>query len=227
MSSQVRGGNTSVDEPSVQRLLNLTDGVVAIAITLLVLDLKVPATAVIANAHSASDLWHLLMNQKSTYLSYAISFYVVALFWIIHHKTLQRVNAHSAGLAVCNFFFIFAISVIPFSSNVLGRFTRNPLSITIFAINVLLLEVALVAIGVFAWKRHLFAEGMSSQMIFRNHLAAALTSAVLLVSIVVAWIEPRWAIDIWLLAILAPFIADNLAARRFQATPGSPGASPG
>jgi Endosomal/lysosomal potassium channel TMEM175 len=69
------------DLPGVDRLLALSDGVVAIAITLLVLQLNVPSPAKLADPNSAAELAVQLRNGADRMVSYVISFYVIAQFW--------------------------------------------------------------------------------------------------------------------------------------------------
>jgi len=202
-------------QPSVQRLLNLTDGVVAIAITLLVLDLKIPVVNSITNIHSASQLWHQLSIQQAQYISYLISFYVIALFWVIHHRILKDIVGHSSGLSVVNFFFLFTISVMPFSSNLLGRFPENPTALTIFAVNLILAEITLLAISAFAVWKHLNSSRTSPVETLRRQIVAYGVIIVLTSSIVVAWAYPRRAADVWFLIILVPFVVNRFLAKRF------------
>jgi len=76
------------DLPSVARLLTLSDNVVAIALTLLVFQLKVPATAQVHDPDSAADLAAQLAKRADQLISYLIAFYVVAQFWLAHHRFL-------------------------------------------------------------------------------------------------------------------------------------------
>src|SRR3984885_2286622 len=73
--------------PGVDRLLTLSDGVVAIAITLLVLQLNVPEPAKLTAPASASELATELGKGADSLISYVISFYVIAQFWLVHHRS--------------------------------------------------------------------------------------------------------------------------------------------
>ena len=88
------------DLPSVARLLTVSDNVVAIALTLLVLQLKVPAAAQVANPGSAADLAAQLAKEADALISYVIAFYVVAQFWLAHHRVFRRAAGHHEGLAL-------------------------------------------------------------------------------------------------------------------------------
>ena len=89
--------------PGVDRLLTLSDGVVAIAITLLVLQLNVPEPAKLTDPASASELATQLGKGADSLISYVISFYVIAQFWLVHHRVFRRITGQREGLAWWNF----------------------------------------------------------------------------------------------------------------------------
>jgi uncharacterized membrane protein len=126
------------DLPSVARLLTLSDNVVAIALTLLVLQLKVPPHVQVADPGSAADLAAQLAKEADALISYVVAFYVVAQFWLAHHRVFRHVAGHDEGLAWWNFAFLFTITAMPFTSNLLGEYGGNPLAVDIFAVNLLL-----------------------------------------------------------------------------------------
>jgi len=110
------------DLPGVARLLTLSDNVVAIALTLLLFQLKVPATALVADPGSAADLAAQLAKQADQLIGYLVAFYVVAQFWLAHHRVFRRVSGHHEGLAWWNFAFLFTITAMPFTSSLLGSY---------------------------------------------------------------------------------------------------------
>jgi uncharacterized membrane protein len=139
--------------PSVARLLTLSDSVVAIALTLLVLQLKVPPPAQVADHGSAAELAAQLAKEADALISYLIAFYVVAQFWLAHHRVFRRVAGHHEGLAWWNFAFLFTITAMPFTSNLLGEYGDNPLAVDIFAVNLLLATPATLATLLYGQRR--------------------------------------------------------------------------
>ncbi len=125
------------DQPGVERLLALSDGVVAIALTLLVLQLTVPSLANLADPNSASELATQLGKGADELISYVISFYVIAQFWLVHHRVFRQIAGQQEGLAWWNFAFLFTITLMPFTSDLLGKYPENPLAVDIFAVNLL------------------------------------------------------------------------------------------
>ncbi len=112
-----------------ERLCALTDGVYAIVITLLVLDLKAPEAPDLSEAQLIRDMIELLPN----FLSYLISFVVIAVFWIRHHgifRYLERCNTTTFGL---NFIHILLVSLTPYTASLFGQYEEDPLVVMLFS----------------------------------------------------------------------------------------------
>jgi uncharacterized membrane protein len=84
------------------RILNLSDGVFAIAITLLVLDIRVPD---IPENMVASELPAALLSLCPKYLGYFLSFVGISVFWTIHHSIFRPIQAYDRSLLYLNFLF--------------------------------------------------------------------------------------------------------------------------
>ena len=97
-----RAGNLEYD-----RVLFFTDAVFAIAITLLVVDLRVPTEAVIVHAR------HVLREDISSIIGFAISFGVIGIFWVGHHSIFRYINAFDRHLILLNLFFLGIIAFLP------------------------------------------------------------------------------------------------------------------
>jgi TMEM175 potassium channel family protein len=192
----------------VERLLALTDGVVSIALTLLVLQIAVPAVASMKDPHAASDLASELGKNLDGWLSYVISFYVVIQFWILHHQVFRRIARQQERLVLWNAVFLFAVSVMPFTSDLLGKDGSNPLSVTIFALNLLLANLAMQGVQECARRRKLMRPGRYDFPAYRWNYATGI--AVVVLSLVLAWISTTAAELSWLLFGVAPQIAVNL-----------------
>jgi len=207
--------------PSAERLLALSDGVVAIAITLLVLQLSVPDPAKLVHPDSASELATQLSKGADQLISYVISFYVIAQFWLVHHRVFRRITGQQEGLAWWNFAFLFTITLMPFSSDLLGRFSENPLAIDLFALNILLASLATQGVVYFA-RRHGLQSGQEDPKVLRrSHFRVLWIYTVILATAALAWIAPRWAMIGWLLLVSAPRVGE-IMAKRFPGSLRSP-----
>jgi uncharacterized membrane protein len=222
MSANSGRASQQEDLPGVDRLLALTDGVVAIALTLLVLELKVPSLDQVIPPTSASALAAQLGDDTDQLLSYLISFYVIANFWLIHHRVFRQLAGQRESLAWWNFLFLFTISIMPFTSNLLGEYSENPLAVSIFALNLLLASLATQATLEIGRRRGLTTAGTDPRAARAGKLNALGTFAVILASIGLAWVNTDAAKYCWLLIALVPHVVN-----RFLPRPAGPGVGPG
>jgi len=225
MPANLRPARRRDDQPGVARLLTLSDNVVAIALTLLVFQLKVPATALVADQDSAADLAAQLAKQADQLISYLVAFYVVAQFWLAHHRVFRRATGHHEGLAWWNFAFLFTITAMPFTSSLLGSYGDNPLAVDIFAVNVLLASLATQATLLFGQRRDVLTEPAGPAEARARAARVTVIVTALAISVALAWVNTSAAKYCWLLIPLAPWVANRWAARTTPA-PGSAAGSP-
>ncbi len=201
--------------PGVERLLSLSDGVVAIALTLLVLQLVVPPITGVSpqDARSASYLWNQLKHAEGDQLTaYVVSFYVIAQFWLTHHRVFRTIQGHVEGLAWCNFAFLFTITLMPFTSDLLGRFGENPVAIDIFAFNLLLASLATQGVRIFA-RRPGLQQDQDGHDVRSGQIRLIWLCLVVLFTGILAWFYPDKATLGWLLLVPAQRGSDRLATR--------------
>jgi TMEM175 potassium channel family protein len=129
---------------SVERLAALSDGVFAIAMTLLVLDLRVPASEAI---HSDPDLWHALVALAPRLTMYVVSFMTLGIFWVGQQTQLNHLERSDRSLSWIHIVFLFGVSVIPFTTSLLAEYTMYRVALLVYWGNILLLGAALF----FSW----------------------------------------------------------------------------
>ena len=113
-STESQRGRRSVHLAETDRLEAFSDGVFAIVVTLLVLDLKEPA-------HSAGQLLAALGRQWPAYLAYFASFAYVAVIWLNHHQTFVGIQRVNRGVHFANLCLLFTTALIPFPTAVLSH----------------------------------------------------------------------------------------------------------
>lgn len=214
MSADPGTGSRRDDLPGVDRLLTLSDGVVAIALTLLVLQLRVPPVSALSHPDSAQDLAAQLGKDGSEFVSYLIAFYVVAQFWLVHHRVFRNIAGHQEGLAWWNFAFLLTISVMPFTSDLLGAFGGNPLAVDIFAINLLLASLATQATIVFGRSKKLLSPRADERDMHAARVRGITMSCVIALSIGLAWVNTDAAKYSWLAMAVIPRAVSRLHGRR-------------
>jgi TMEM175 potassium channel family protein len=121
------------------RIEAFSDGVFAIVVTLLVLELKLP---VLKDHGSVNELAHQLVELAPKFLSWLISFIIVCKFWLNHHHVLSLAHHANYGLAWLNSLFLMGQAFIPFPTAMMGEYPTNPLAVSlfgaVFAVNTLL-----------------------------------------------------------------------------------------
>jgi uncharacterized membrane protein len=162
---------------STDRLKALTDGVIAIVITLLVLELTVPTVAAV---RESGGLWPEVRDLWPEYLAYVLSFFIVGLLWLYHHNVFRHITRADGRLLLLNMLYLLFVSIMPFSSALVARHRDERLSAIIYG-GSLFLAVAAIA-GTFAYasyRRRLVDENMTSEYILRENLTAVAVMIVL------------------------------------------------
>lgn len=125
MASEYEGASEA-EGRQLERVGAFSDGVFAIAITLLVLTIEVP---------TGDDLGAGLSNLEDDLIAYFIGFAVMGKFWYEHHKMFSAIVRSDRRLIVANLLLLSLIALMPFTTGVLGSFD-DPLAVTIYALNV-------------------------------------------------------------------------------------------
>ncbi len=125
---------------SLERLAALSDGIFAVAMTLLVLDLHVPASEVI---HSQGELWRSLAGAAPQLISYLLSFMTLGIFWNGQQAQLNSFKRSDRHLSWIHIAFLFAVSIMPFSTRLLAEFIAYRSVLIAYWANILLLGVVL------------------------------------------------------------------------------------
>jgi len=132
-----------------------SDGVIAVAITLLALDLKVP------DPHGPGSLAHHLAQQWPNYAAYVVSFITIGIIWINHHAMLRRIAAVDHSILMLNLVLLLTIGVLPFSTALMAQYLTaehgQKLAAAVWGGSFLLMSLAF-----FAMQRHL--------LLARSHL---------------------------------------------------------
>ena len=128
MSEQVeqmhRGGK------ELDRIVNFSDAVFAIALTLLVLDIRVPE---ISEDRVADELPAQLLALWPKNFGYVLSFVVIISFWNIHHSIFSTIRGYDRGLIWLNSIFLMFVAVVPFPTALISEYGSHQLPMVIYA----------------------------------------------------------------------------------------------
>lgn len=189
---------------SAARLNSLSDGVFAIAMTLLVLGLKLPPLELTADRGVFSAA---LVAQIPRFISWILSFAILCRLWIIHHGLLSTGKTRSRRFMTWNLMFLGAIAFIPFPTSLLSEHHDQALSVFIFSSTYAVAGLALAGIAV-AYRRQLETEGTSSESTAAVR-AVIIILVTALISCLLALFRPWLGVLIW---VVYPF-ASMLAVR--------------
>ncbi len=114
--------NTTQKEGGTARLEAFSDGIFAVAITLLVLDLKVPTLTSVSPAALAQALWARWPN----YLTFVISFATILIMWVYHHNLFKSVKQPEKLLLFSNGLLLLLVTLVPFPTALVGAYLTTP-----------------------------------------------------------------------------------------------------
>jgi uncharacterized membrane protein len=186
------------DEPEAQqrdvdRLTAFSDGVFAIAITLLVLSIEVPNV-------SDDHLGEALRDLTPQLLTYALSFVVIGRYWIAHHKTFRSLRRADGTLLWINLALLGFIALLPFPTEILSQYGDTALGTIVYA-------ATLVAVGLLASLLQWYvdhaglATPLGAQQLRDRLFGGLVVAGVFAVSIPIALVSPEWAKLSWLLMV--------------------------
>ena len=180
------------------RLEAFTDGVLAIVITLLILNVKLPEV----------DYDHLpegLMNMLSSIGVYALSFLLIGMYWVFHHHTFSFIAEVDGFILWINIAFLLFISFLPFPTSLLGRYPVKELPILIYGINLLLINLTGFLGIIYLRRNRQLSTPLFTDAAFRTQMKMYFgVNLMYVICITIAFFSPL--ISILLLAVLTLYL---------------------
>jgi uncharacterized membrane protein len=184
---ELRSPGESRPGQELARMLALSDGVFAIAITLLVLQLTVPE---ISSGAVAAKLASRLVSAIPEIVTYCIGFAVIAMYWVGHRRTFLVIVKTDGVLTLLNLVVLLFIAFMPFPTAALGKYGNTNVAVVFYAVTLAAAGAAMLALWLYAALGHrLISRDVSSRAILHHSLRAALPVIVFLLSIPLA----QWA----------------------------------
>jgi uncharacterized membrane protein len=180
---------------SLDRLIFFSDGVHAIAITLLVLPITVPRVA-------EGDLGRALADNWREYFAYGLSFVVIGFYWLLHHRVFNFIVREDRVLVRLNLLLLGCIAFLPFPTAVLGEYGSNWAAVSAYAASIA--ATGLVWSALWWWAssgRRLIDDTLTDGEIRSRQVDGVLTPIVFAASIPVAQVDPGAAEIMWLALI--------------------------
>ena len=196
------------------RLEALTDGVFAIVMTLLVLELSIPE---IAHPSLQAELPKRLLELWPKLYSYVLSFMVLGILWTLHHRSFHSIKRSDNVLVWLNIVFLMFVALIPFSTSLLGSYGTEQLSLVIYAINILLALAMRLIIWTYATgKYRLVDSDINPRWVKRDKLISIGILLTFLLVIGVSFINVTAAYSVLVLLLVVSIVMLLIARRLYQ-----------
>ena len=190
----------SDDTISTARLISFSDGVFAIAVTLLVFNLKVPQIPV-ANVHLL--LPGMIIAMLPHFTTYVVTFLIVAVYWTFHHRMLNLVTRADTPFLWMNICYLLMISFIPFPSMLFGTYPNETFTFIFYICSMILVGIlSMLMLGYASYKYRLINKELPIAIVKYLFFRQFTTILVLLLAVPLALYRLQWAL--YYLFILFP-----------------------
>jgi uncharacterized membrane protein len=179
-----------VQGEDLSRIAAFSDGVMAVAITLLVLNIDTPNVA-------EDQLGEALVDLVPSILAYVLSFALIGRYWMIHHQLFSKFVRFDVRLVALNLLFLMLIALVPFSTDLYDRYTDAPLASAVFACSLAGAALVHCAMTVHATKAGLVETHDERQELSYGAAVALGICAVFLLSVPVAFLSTTAAWIMW------------------------------
>lgn len=156
----------------LERIVFFSDAVYAIAITLLAIELKVPELPY----EDTAELYRALLAEWPRFLAFAFSFWIIAIYWIAHHRYFHYIKRYDQRLIALNLLMLFFIALIPFTTSVLGEYGDLPGGIWLYAVDMMLLGLSSAWLWRHATAQHKLVDADLDPQVIRQIQLRALTT---------------------------------------------------
>lgn len=187
-----------------ERSKMLSDAVFAIAMTLLVLDLKVPD---LSGPDVPRQLAHALADNIGSYFAYALTFYILGLLWLGHVQIFRHIERADRPLMQLNLLLLLVIGFLPFPTALLGHYGSRTWGTVPYAVSMIVLELLLSGMWWYVRRARLQDDDADPDEARQAIVRSLMLLVVFAVSIPVAVIRPSSAPLVWILVAVVPLVA--------------------
>lgn len=193
--------------PGTTRIEAFSDGVFAIVVTLLVLELRVPH---LPEHFSSTEALSELYNLAPKFMSFLVSFFVVAIFWVNHHQLFHSLQSTDRKLLWLNNLLLFWLSFIPFPTAFVGEYPNQVIPVMLYGFALFCAGVSFNLIVAHAAKAGLFDPSISKSVLQKGIKRGRLGPLVYLVSIIAAPFSVYISLAIFILVPIVYFIPQKI-----------------
>jgi uncharacterized membrane protein len=175
---------------STKRIETLVDGVFAIALTLLVLNIDVPT---IVGSVTDQVLWQYMVNLSQQLWIYAFSFLLLSSFWRINHQQFFFIKEADSNLIWITVLWLMFIALIPFSTNFVSHFGSHAVPMFFFNLNMLIIGMFYILIWTYVSKKDYFHENADKKKLQEVNRMNYILPIAALIAIGVTFVKPSWS----------------------------------
>lgn len=202
----------SDDALGLERLVFFSDAVMAIAITLLAVDLKVPE---IDPSRAVTELPKQIAALQPSLMTFFISFIVIGIYWMQHHQYFGYIRRYNRQLLWLNLMFLFFIACMPFLSSLLGHYSSVPLTLIAYTLAIAALGFSMALIWLYASRGHrLIDPHLDTDFIRTSNIRLFVAPIMFLVAVPFAYVSSTAVITVWWLSPLVVIAANRLLTRK-------------
>lgn len=184
------------DEPEFGRLINFSDAVYAIALTLLALELRV--TDLAGDVDDPATMWAALDDLLPNLIAFGVGFLLIGRYWLAHHDFVARIQGFDGRLMGINLLYLAFVALLPFPTSLIGEYESNPVSALVFAVALAAVSLAETVLLSHAHRAGLMREQIGERT-YRWEVLASLQPAVMfLVTIPIAFVDTTAMLLSWL-----------------------------
>lgn len=153
---------------SLERLAALSDGIFAVAMTLLVLDLRVPVITISHRLIQEQDLLNALVKLGPNILPYLMSFLTLGIFWVGQQTQLNFFKKSDRYLTWLHLAFLLAVTLMPFSTGLLAAYITLRVALVVYWLNIVLLGIIIFFSWRYARRAGLLKEEVTAEIFAAN-----------------------------------------------------------
>jgi len=198
------------------RVEAFSDGVFAIVITLLILDIRVPEV-------EYSQLFAALVAVLPRIFAYVISFGVIGVYWLAHHQSLQLVGKLNGLLIWLNLVYLLAVSFMPFPTALLGRYPMQPIPIVIYGLNLIVANTTGVMLTLYLRSHPELGSGLAHRASHKSFYLYGFVNVSYVLAMLLGFFVPAvsYGIFVVVLMVVIVYYSFSPVARNVEAVQGA------
>jgi uncharacterized membrane protein len=194
------------DSISKARLDALADAMFGVAMTLLIVDIRLPENF---DPKTGAELLNAIAELQSKFLVYVITFFVVGLRWLGNSRLASGEDTVTGQFARWTLLHLFLITCLPFSTMLIGRYAELAPAIWVYAANMGIAALVSIRLNMIAERAGWYTEGLH-----QGTLTLWLLFGTAVLSVLISFVDPTWAMLAYVLNFAGPFLPDDKGRKR-------------